>query len=30
MQVPDLDAVFSGTDYPIIEFARDSAHMQRM
>ena len=28
--VPDLDAVFSGTDYPIMEIPRDAAHMQRM
>ena len=28
--VPDLDAVFSGTDYPIMEIPRDPAHMQRM
>jgi len=28
--VPDLDAVFSGTDYPIMELPRDAAHMQRM
>ena len=29
-KVPDLDAVFSGTDYPIMEIPRDAAHMQRM
>jgi len=29
-KVPDLDAVFSGTDYPIIEMPRDAGHMQRM
>ena len=29
-KVPDLDAVFSGTDYPIMELPRDAAHMQRM
>jgi len=28
--VPNLDAVFSGTDYPIMELPRDAAHMQRM
>lgn len=28
--VPDLDAVFSGTDYPIMEIPRDAAHMGRM
>ena len=28
--VPDIDAVFSGTDYPIMEIPRDAAHMQRM
>jgi hypothetical protein len=28
--VPDLDAVFSGTDYPIMEIPRDAAHMSRM
>ena len=28
--VPDLDAVFSGTDYPIMEIPRDAAHMARM
>eukprot|EP00966_Prymnesium_polylepis_P170978 3952123-Prymnesium_polylepis.1 len=28
--VPDLDAVFSGTDYPIMEIPRDAAHMKRM
>ena len=28
--VPDLDAVFSGTDYPIMEIPRDGAHMERM
>jgi len=29
-KVPDLDAVFSGTDYPIMEIPRDAAHMHRM
>ena len=29
-KVPDLDAVFSGTDYPIMEIPRDAAHMGRM
>jgi hypothetical protein len=29
-QLPDLDAVFSGTDYPIMEIPRDAAHMHRM
>ena len=28
--VPDLDAVFSGTDYPIMEIPRDASHMARM
>mmetsp|Transcript_30621 Transcript_30621/g.97961 ORF Transcript_30621/g.97961 Transcript_30621/m.97961 type:complete len:601 (-) Transcript_30621:199-2001(-) len=28
--LPDLDAVFSGTDYPIMEIPRDAAHMMRM
>jgi len=28
--VPNVDVVFSGTDYPIIELPRDAAHMQRM
>ena len=28
--VPDLDAVFSGTDYPIMEVPRDAAHMKRL
>ena len=28
--VPNLDAVFSGTDYPIMEIPRDAAHMERM
>jgi hypothetical protein len=29
-KLPDLDAVFSGTDYPIMELPRDAAHMHRM
>ncbi|KAL1512259.1 hypothetical protein AB1Y20_005521 [Prymnesium parvum] len=29
-KVPDIDAVFSGTDYPIMEIPRDSAHMRRL
>jgi len=29
-KVPDLDAVFSGTDYPIIDLPRDADHMKRM
>lgn len=29
-KLPDLDAVFSGTDYPIMEVPRDAAHMHRM
>jgi protein glucosyltransferase len=29
-KVPDLDAVFSGTDYPIMDIPRDAAHMERM
>lgn len=28
--VPDIDAVFSGTDYPIMDIPRDAAHMARM
>ncbi len=28
--VPDLDAVFQGTDYPLGELPRDAAHMERM
>jgi len=28
--VPDFDALFSGTDYPIMEIPRDAAHMARM
>ncbi len=28
--LPDLDAVFSGTDYPIMEVPRDAAHMKRL
>ena len=29
-KLPDFDAVFSGTDYPIMEIPRDAAHMHRM
>ena len=29
-KLPDIDAVFSGTDYPIMEIPRAAAHMKRM